>query len=67
MIDPETLIGDKSVECTYPKLNDGIKIEYMYEIFGKECVRVWAAKACSLGTIFTKIPQLNIKGNVDEI
>ncbi|NOQ81335.1 MAG: hypothetical protein GQ548_02255 [Methylophaga sp.] len=35
MIGPETLLGDKKVEYTYPTLNDGPKTENMYEMFSK--------------------------------
>jgi sialic acid synthase SpsE len=33
MIGPEYLLGDKSVEYTYPTLNDGPKTENMFEMF----------------------------------
>ncbi|PHS70965.1 MAG: hypothetical protein COB23_01535 [Methylophaga sp.] len=35
MIGPDTLLGDKSIEYTYPTLNDGPKTENMYEMFSK--------------------------------
>ena len=35
MINPDSLLGDKSVEYTYPTLNDGPKTENMYEMFSK--------------------------------
>jgi sialic acid synthase SpsE len=35
MIGPETLLGDKEVEYTYPTLNDGPKTENMYQMFSK--------------------------------
>ena len=35
MINPDVLLGDKSVEYTYPTLNDGPKTENMYEMFSK--------------------------------
>jgi len=35
MIGPETLLGDKSVEYTYPTLNDGLVTENMFEMFSK--------------------------------
>lgn len=35
MIGPDTLLGDKEVEYTYPTLNDGPKTENMYEMFSK--------------------------------
>ena len=35
LIDPDNLLGDKSVEYTYPTLNDGPKTENMYKMFSK--------------------------------
>jgi N-acetylneuraminate synthase/N,N'-diacetyllegionaminate synthase len=35
MIGPDTLLGDKSVEYTYPTLQDGPQTENMYEMFSK--------------------------------
>jgi sialic acid synthase SpsE len=35
MIEPDKLLGDKSVEYTYPTLSDGLKTENMYEMFSK--------------------------------
>lgn len=35
MINPENLLGDKSVEYTHTTLNDGLKTENMYEMFSK--------------------------------
>lgn len=35
MIGPDTLLGDKEVEYTYPTLSDGPKTENMYEMFSK--------------------------------
>ena len=35
MIDPDNLLGDISVEYTYPTLYDGPKTENMYEMFSK--------------------------------
>lgn len=33
MIGPETLLGDKTIEYTYPTLNDGPQTENMYDMF----------------------------------
>lgn len=35
MIGPDVLLGDKSVEYTYPTLNDGLITENMYKMFSK--------------------------------
>lgn len=35
MINPDVLLGDKTVEYTYPTLHDGPKTENMYEMFCK--------------------------------
>lgn len=35
MIGPDNLLGDKTIEYTYPTLNDGSKTENMYSMFSK--------------------------------